>query len=123
MAAIDPEHAVWLTERKLARAWPTIRPTCLQATAHANAVRERLRVGHSTPGESKWRTYHPADVARVAEAIAAGTAQLQPHWRNDTAEAKVLDQRLRRMNLPGDIGCGLLIAVALAIIAIIVVIS
>ncbi|MCT9011599.1 hypothetical protein [Streptomyces rhizosphaerihabitans] len=122
MAAADPEHVAWLTERKLARAWPAIRPTCLHATANANKVRNNFRVSHSTWGESMWRTYHPADVARVAGAIADGTAALQPHWRNDTPEAKLLDQRLRRKNLPGAIGCALLIAVALAIIVTIVVV-
>ncbi|MEV6613156.1 hypothetical protein AB0N31_04575 [Streptomyces sp. NPDC051051] len=123
MAAVEPEHVAWLTERQLARAWPTIRATCLYATANANGVRNNLHVSHSTWGESKWRTYHPADVARVAGAIADGTAELQPHWRNDTSEAKLLDQRLRRKNLPGDIGCALLVAVPLAIIVILLVIS
>ncbi|MET9896448.1 hypothetical protein ABZZ47_41020 [Streptomyces sp. NPDC006465] len=122
MAAADPEHVAWLTERKLARAWPTIRPTCLHATANANGVRNHHRVSHGTWGERTWRTYHPADVTRVAGAIADGTAALQPHWRNDTPEAKLLDQRLRRKNLPGAIGCALVIAVALAIIVIVLVI-
>ncbi|MGW3669056.1 hypothetical protein [Streptomyces sp. NPDC005141] len=122
MAAADPERVAWLTEGKLARAWPTIRPTCLHATANANGVRNNSRVSHGTWGESKWHTYHPADVTRVAGAIADGTAELQPHWRNDTSEAKLLDQRLRRKNLPGAIGCALVIAVALAIIAIVLVI-
>ncbi|MFD3808672.1 hypothetical protein ACFWSF_34630 [Streptomyces sp. NPDC058611] len=121
MAAADPEQVAWLTERKLARAWLTIRPTCLHATANANGVRNNLLVSHSTWGESKWHTYHPADTARVAGAIADGTAELQPHWRNDTPEAKLLDQRLRRKNLPGDIGCALLVAVALTIIVTILV--
>lgn len=116
MAAAEPEHVAWLTEGKLARAWPTIRATCLHATANANGVRNNLRVTHSTWGESAWRTYHPADVARVAGAIADGTAELQPHWRNDTPEAELLDKRLRRENLPGAIGCALLVAVTLALI-------
>ncbi|MFI1694843.1 hypothetical protein ACH419_02565 [Streptomyces bobili] len=123
MAAAEPEHVAWLSERQLARAWPTIRATCLDATANANGVRINLHVGHSTYGESKWCTYHPADVARVAGAIADGTAELQPHWRNDTPEAKLLDQRLRRENLPGAIGCALLIAVPLALIVILLIIS
>ncbi|TQF02423.1 hypothetical protein E6W39_09260 [Kitasatospora acidiphila] len=118
MAAADPEHVAWLSERQLARAWPTIRASCLHATANANGVRNNLHASHSTWGESKWRTYHPADVARVAGAIADGTAELQPHWRNDTSEAKLLDQRLRRKNLPGAIGCALLAAVPLAIIVV-----
>lgn len=116
MAAAEPEYVAWLTERKLARAWPAIRATCLHATANANGVRSNLRVTHSTWGESAWCTYHPADVARVARAIADGTAELQPHWRNDTPEAKLLDKRLRRKNLPGAIGCALLVAVTLALI-------
>ncbi|MEU0437556.1 hypothetical protein ABZ153_39360 [Streptomyces sp. NPDC006290] len=119
MAAADPEHVAWLTERKLARAWPT----CWNATANANGVRSDFRVSHSTWGGSTWHTYHLADVARVAGAIADGTAALQPHWRNDTPEAKLLDQHLRRKNLPGAIGCALVIAVALAIVVTIVVLS
>ncbi|MEU9800924.1 hypothetical protein [Streptomyces sp. NPDC051000] len=123
MAAAEPEHVAWLSERQLARAWPTIRATCLDATAKANGVRNNLHISHSTWGESKWRTYHPADVARVAGTIADSTAELQPHWRNDTPEAKLLDRRLRRKNLPGAIGCGLLVAVPLAIIVILLIIS
>ena len=116
MAAAEPEKVAWLSERRLARAWPTIRPTCLDATAKANGVRNNHRVTHSTWGELSWRAYHPEDVARVAAAIADGTAELQPHWRNDTPEAKELDRRLRRKNLPGAIGCALLIAIGLAIV-------
>lgn len=123
MAAAGPEHVAWLSERELARAWPTVRATCLHAAANANGVRSNLRVSQSTWGESKWRVYHPADVARVAGAIADSTAELQPHWRNDTPEAKLLDQRLRRKNLPGAVGCALLVAVPLAIIAILLTIS
>ncbi|MFJ7206168.1 hypothetical protein ACIQWR_21855 [Streptomyces sp. NPDC098789] len=123
MAAAEPEHVAWISERQLARAWPTIRTAFLDATANANEVRSNLLVSHSTWGESTWRTYHPADVARVAGAIADGTAELQPHWRSDTPEAKLLDQRLRRKNLPGAIGCALLIAVPLAIIIILLIIS
>ncbi|MET9904789.1 hypothetical protein [Streptomyces sp. NPDC006446] len=123
MATADPEPVAWLTERKLARAWPTIRPTCLHATANANGVRNHLHVSHGTWGETKWHTYHSADVTLVAGAIADGTATLQPHWRNNTPEAKLLDQRLRRKNLPGAIGCAVLIAVALAIIVTLVAIS
>ncbi|MFI5985232.1 hypothetical protein ACIBEA_30785 [Streptomyces sp. NPDC051555] len=123
MAAAEPEHVAWLSERQLARAWPTIRAACLDATANANGVRSNLRVSHSTWGESRWRTYHAADAARVARAIADGTAELQPHWRNDTPEAKLLDQRHRRKNLPGAIGCALLVAVPLAIVIILLIIS
>ncbi|MCY0925337.1 hypothetical protein OTB20_03770 [Streptomyces sp. H27-H1] len=78
MTAAEPEHVAWLAERQLARAWPTIRATCLYATANANGVRNNLHASRSTWGETKWRTYHPADVARVAGAIADGTAELQP---------------------------------------------
>ncbi|MFJ6509287.1 hypothetical protein [Streptomyces sp. NPDC091879] len=123
MAAAEPEHVPWLSQRQLARAWPTIRATYLDATVNANGVRNNLHVSHSTWGESKWRTYHPADVARVAGAIADGTAELQPHWRSDTPEAKLLDQRLRRKNLPGAIGCALLVVVPLAIIVILLITS
>jgi hypothetical protein len=122
VAAAEPEHVAWLTERQLARAWPTIRATCLYATANANKVRNKLRVSQTTWGESKSRTYHPADADRVARAIADGTAELQPHWRNDTPEAELIDQRLRRKNLPGKIGCSLLVALPLAIIVILLVI-
>ncbi|GAA2643811.1 hypothetical protein GCM10010425_59230 [Streptomyces spororaveus] len=122
MAAAEPEHVAWLSERQLARAWPTIRAHCLDASANANGVRSKLHVGNSTYGPSKWCTYHPADVARVARAIADGTAELQPDWRNDTPEAKLLDQRERRENLPGAIGCALLIAVPLAIIVVLLII-
>ncbi|MET9901675.1 hypothetical protein [Streptomyces sp. NPDC006446] len=73
--------------------------------------------------ESTWHTYRPADVTRAAGAIADGTGALQPHWRDDTPEAKLLDQRLRRKNLAGDIGCALVVAVALAIIVTVLVIS
>ncbi|XQE82845.1 hypothetical protein ACN24L_32845 [Streptomyces microflavus] len=59
----------------------------------------------------------------MAGAIADGSAELQPHWRNDTPEAKLLDQRLRRENLPGAIGCALLVAVPLAIIVILLIIA
>ncbi|MER7727990.1 hypothetical protein [Streptomyces sp. NPDC096323] len=116
MPAAEPENVAWLTERKLARAWPTIRSTCLQATANANGVRSSHHVSHSTWGQTSWSAYHPADVARVAAAITDGTAVLQPHWRNDTPEAKELDRRLRRKNLPGAIGCALLIAIGVAIV-------
>ncbi|MET9697775.1 hypothetical protein ABZY31_12695 [Streptomyces sp. NPDC006529] len=123
MAAAGPERVAWLSERQLARAWPTIRATCLDATANANGVRNNHRVAHGTWGPVQWRAYHPADVARVARAIADGTAELQPHWRNDTPEAKLLDQRLRRENLPGAIGCGLLIAVPLSIIVVLLIMA
>ncbi|MFE9676926.1 hypothetical protein ACFYO5_22700 [Streptomyces sp. NPDC006259] len=123
MAAAEPEHVAWLTEIQVARAWPTIRATCLNATANANGVRNTLLTANSTWGESRWSLFHPGDVARVAGAIADGTAELQPHWRNDTPEAKLLDRRLRRENLPGAIGCALLIAIPLAVIVIFLVLS
>ncbi|RAG83571.1 hypothetical protein DN069_21495 [Streptacidiphilus pinicola] len=59
----------------------------------------------------------------MAGAIADGTAELQPHWRNDTPEAKLLDQRLRRKNLPGVVGCALLFSIPLVIIVILLIIS
>lgn len=107
----------------MARAWPALRTTCLVATANANEVRSNLYVSQSTWGESKRRTYHPAGAARVAAAISGGTAEPQPHWRNDTSEAKLLAQHLPRKNLPGAIGCTLLVAVPLVIIVILLIIS
>jgi hypothetical protein len=59
----------------------------------------------------------------VAQAITDGTAELQPHWRNDTPEAKALDERLRRENRPGAIGCAVLIAFLVAIVFFLVVIA
>lgn len=123
VAAADPEHVTWLSEGHVALAWPTIRATCLYATAHANGVRHEVRTSEGTWGAGQWRAYHPADVARVAEAITDGTAELQPHWRNDTPEAKVIDERLRRENRPGALGCAVLIAVLVAIVVFLVVIA
>ncbi|MCM2416658.1 hypothetical protein [Streptomyces sp. RKAG293] len=122
MAAAVPEHVTWMSEGHVALAWPTIRATCVHATAEANGVRSRLRSSESIWGATQWRAYHPADVARVAKAINEGTAELKAHWRNDTPESKLLDQRLRRENRPGAIGCALVI-VALVIVVFFVVIT
>ncbi|GAA4472064.1 hypothetical protein [Phytohabitans houttuyneae] len=55
--------------------------------AAANGVRARRRSSTNPQGQYvSWVEYRAVDVQRVADAIVAGTATLEPAWRTDTEE-------------------------------------
>lgn len=75
-----------LSYSEVAAAWPLVGN--IGAAAKANDVRTHRASGTGTYGTTTWTEYHADDVQRVADAIANGTAVLQPEWRKDTEEGR-----------------------------------
>ncbi|MGV9310625.1 hypothetical protein ACWDR0_00330 [Streptomyces sp. NPDC003691] len=94
-------HGEYLEYHEVERAWPVIRNP--QAVASANDVRTMTLYG--TAYRTTSYLFHGDDVERVADAIADGTAVLQPDWRKDTEEGREatrqLNERINRENLLG----------------------
>jgi hypothetical protein len=79
-----PGYLSWAEVRA---AWPEVWD--LSRAIAANEVRTKLRRAATVGGGvTSWPEYRAVDVQRVAEAIAGGTAQLDPAWRTDTDEGR-----------------------------------
>ncbi|MEU7154642.1 hypothetical protein AB0B15_42555 [Streptomyces sp. NPDC045456] len=107
----------YLCRDEIVRAWPVVAD--IEAVVRANDVRTATE---SVPGT--WgRTYHPTvfhagDAQRVADAIADGTAVLQPLWRRDTEEgSEALRQRIEKLEREDLLEALYVIAVALIMVA------
>jgi hypothetical protein len=72
----------YLSSDEVALAWPVV--WRYDAVIRANEVRTAKAHATGTYGTTTWTEYHAEDVQRVADAIAAGTAVLEPGWRRDT---------------------------------------
>jgi hypothetical protein len=71
-----------LSSEEVALAWPVV--WRYDAVIRANEVRTSKAQATGTYGTTTWTEYHAEDVRRVADAIADGTAVLEPGWRRDT---------------------------------------
>ncbi|WP_370424367.1 hypothetical protein AB8O64_37055 (plasmid) [Streptomyces sp. QH1-20] len=81
----------YLSSDEVTRAWPVVWD--VDAVIQANGVRTKVARATGTYGTNYWTEYHAGDVQRVADAIAAGTAVLQPCWRKDTKEGREAQQQ------------------------------
>ncbi|MFI6289572.1 hypothetical protein ACIBCM_33365 [Streptomyces sp. NPDC051018] len=90
----------YLSYHELLRAWPVVWE--VEAVVEANDVRTATESGTGTYGTRYWTVFHAGDAQRVADAIADGTAVLQPLWRRDTEEGRE-EQRQRRKTLDREV--------------------
>ncbi|MGW4029291.1 hypothetical protein ACWEFL_08195 [Streptomyces sp. NPDC004838] len=68
-------------------------------TTAVQAAGQVLDRATGTYGSHEWTVFHADDVQRVADAIADGTAVLQPRWRKDTEEgSEELRQRIKKLD-------------------------
>jgi hypothetical protein len=81
-------HAVegHLSAEEVALAWPVV--WRYDAVIEANGVGTYRASATGTYGTTSWNEYRAEDVQRVADAIADGTAVLEPGWRRDTEEGR-----------------------------------
>lgn len=90
----------YLSFAEVREAWPAVWD--VWRATEANGVRTRTRRSTAAGGrEVSWLEYRAVDVQRVVDAIADGTAVLDPAWRTDTeqgraAYAATATQRRRR---------------------------
>ncbi|MGI5500039.1 hypothetical protein [Lentzea sp. CA-135723] len=108
-----------LARSEVARAWPVVwdHPAVLRA----NGVRTRTHHATGTYGTTTWDDYDAQDVQRVADAIADGTAVLEPRWRRDTDEGREALRQAQRMWRRQEIrGRWNLAAVALLVLAVVI---
>ncbi|GAA3044170.1 hypothetical protein [Actinokineospora globicatena] len=81
-----------LLRAEVAEAWPVVWNH--EAVAWANGVRSGEQPSYGTWGAPPGPTeYEAEDVQRVADAIAGGTAVLEPRWRRDTEEGREAQRR------------------------------
>ncbi|MGN9908517.1 hypothetical protein ACTMTJ_13325 [Phytohabitans sp. LJ34] len=77
----------YMSLTELGLAWPVA--WHVSKVAEANGVRTKLRRSSTAGGgQTSWWEYRAVDVQRVADAIAGGTAVLEPVWRRDTDEGR-----------------------------------
>ncbi|MFF5235349.1 hypothetical protein [Dactylosporangium sp. NPDC000521] len=81
----------YLSSAEVALAWPVV--WRYDAVIRANGVRTTEQHATGTYGTSSWTEYRADDVQRVADAIADGTAVLEPGWRRDTEQGQQLQRR------------------------------
>ncbi|WP_434444285.1 hypothetical protein [Lentzea sp. E54] len=81
----------YLDRDEVASAWPVVWNYHL--VIQANEVRTRQASMTGTYGSTTWTEYNAEDVQRVADAIADGTAKVQPEWRRDTEAGRAEQQR------------------------------
>ncbi|WP_173128002.1 hypothetical protein [Kibdelosporangium persicum] len=75
-----------LNYAEVADAWPVV--WNIEEVVRANGVRTRQEHATGTYGTNSWTVYDADDVQRVADAIADGSAVLQPHWCRNTEEGR-----------------------------------
>ncbi|GAA1734369.1 hypothetical protein [Luedemannella helvata] len=84
----------YLAVHEVRYAWPVV--WMIAPVAEANDVRIRTVETYGTWGGTSWRAYQKDDVQRVADAIAAGTAVVEPRWRRDTVEGRAAIDEFKR---------------------------
>jgi hypothetical protein len=111
MMANEQSHGrTWLAARQAA-AVCRVRRSCVHQVAAAHGVRCETRTSYGTWGPSTSQVYHSEDVLHLADALANGTASVDPSWRTDTPQGR--QARLREQLT----GCGCLLLIVLVIVA------
>ncbi|WP_030666537.1 hypothetical protein [Streptomyces rimosus] len=107
----------YLRLEELVRAWPVVAD--VEAVVKANEVRTATESVSGTWGRTyHCPVFHPGDAQRVADAIADGTAVLQPLWRRDTEEgSEALRQRIEKLEREDMLEALYVIAFALVLVA------
>jgi hypothetical protein len=83
----------YLSGREAQAAWPMV--WWVQKAAEANHVRAKPSSYTVSHGSFGWMDFRAVDVQRVADEIAAGTAVLDPTWRNDTEDGRAAHAQFR----------------------------
>ncbi|PZG01505.1 hypothetical protein [Micromonospora deserti] len=84
----------YLSSDEVAHAWPVV--WHYDTVVRANGVDTKRASATGTYGTTTWTEYRAGDVQRVADAIADGTAVLEPGWRRDTEQGQELLHQARR---------------------------
>ncbi|GAA1787498.1 hypothetical protein GCM10009682_06870 [Luedemannella flava] len=84
----------YLEQDEVWHAWPGV--WMISPVAAANDVRTRTITTYLTWGFTSRPVYHAEDVQRVTDAIAAGTAVVEPRWRRDTDEGRAAIREFER---------------------------
>ncbi|MEN3609007.1 hypothetical protein AAH979_05595 [Plantactinospora sp. ZYX-F-223] len=82
----------YLSAEEVALAWPVV--WHYDAVIRANGVGTTQAQATGTYGTTTWTEYRAEDVQRVADAIAEGTAVLEPDWRRDTEPGRESQRRM-----------------------------
>ena len=105
-----------ITAGELLRAWPAIWDT--KAAVEANNVRVYARSSYLTTGSMQWSELDAADVQRVADGIADGTAIIEPEWRRDTPIGReLLDRAWRKRQRQRKVTMLIQVALVVALLA------